>query len=192
MRFERRAMGWIVKSLRVACVALAIGVPLAAAPTQRPAADAPRDVVRPRPQVPVRPPAPNNVAPTRPPIADALEGVLANGLRRRLRLDDAQLDRIRPALRSSLERRNRLAQESIRTREELSRAVQEERSEGEIEGLIARLDETNRQLREAREDFFRSVDPELSPRQRALLRNELPNLEEQIRNLIEQSRRGQR
>jgi hypothetical protein len=133
----------------------------------------------------------NNAVPVRPPIADALEGVLANGLQRRLRLNDTQLDRIRPALRESLRRRNQLAQETIRRRNELDLALREGRSGQEIDDRIRRLDDTNRQLRDAREEFFRAVDPELSPEQRALLRSELPNMEEQIRNLIEQSRRRQ-
>lgn len=154
--------------------------------SQRPRDSAP-DRVRP-PNVRVRPPATNNRAPTRPPIADALEGVLANGLQRRLQLDNDQLSRIRPRLRQSLQLRNRLAQESIQRRNELSEALRDGRSEEEIEALIGQLDETNRQLGNAREEFFRAVDPELSPRQRALLRSEFPNLESQIRNLIERSR----
>jgi hypothetical protein len=170
---------------------LAVGAPLCAAPLQRPGTvrDAPR--ARPQPQVPLRPPAAANRVPTRPPIADALEGVLANGLQRRLRLNDAQLDRIRPALRDNLQRRNRLAQDSIGRRNEIREALREGRSEEEIERLIEQLDATNRQLRGAREEFFASIDPELSPRQRAMLRNEWPELEAQIRNLIEQSRRPQ-
>jgi hypothetical protein len=160
---------------------------LAGASLQRPS-DRP-DAPRTRPPAAVRPPATAGRVPTRPPIADALEGVFANGLRRRLRLNDTQLERIRPALRESLQRRNRLAEDSIRRREELGRAAGEGRNAEEIDRMIRELDETNRQLREARQEFFLSVDPELSPEQRALLRNELPALEEQIRNLIEQSRR---
>jgi hypothetical protein len=161
--------------------------PVSAAPLQR-ARDRAPDVARPRAQAPVRPPRAGNAAPVRPPIADALEGVLANGLRRRLRLNENQLNRIRPALRESLQRRNRLAQENIRARNELARAAQEGRSEEEIDGLIRQYEETNRQLGEAREEFFRAADPELTPAQRALLRSEFPNMEQQIRNLIEQSR----
>ena len=174
--------------LLVLVTALATGTALSAAPLQRPR-DSQRDPVRPGPQtqVPIRPP--NTLVPSRPPIADALEGIFANGLQRRLGLDDDQLNRIRPALRLSLERRNRLAQELIRRRNELNQALREERSGEEIDELIGRVDETSRQLRLAREEFLESVDPELSPRQRAMLRNELPNLEEQIRNLIEESRR---
>lgn len=164
------------------------GVLVSAAPLQRTRDRAP-DVARPR-AAPVRPPRAGNATPVRPPIADALEGVLANGLRRRLRLNDNQLNRIRPALRESLQRRNRLAQENIRVREELNRAAQEGRSEEEIDGLIREYEDTNRQLREARDEFFRAADPELTPAQRALLRSEFPNMEQQIRNLIEQSRRA--
>jgi hypothetical protein len=174
-------------------VILATGSMLHGTPIQRPR-DGGRDAVRTRPQtqIPVRPRVPNNLAATRPPIADALEGIFANGLQRRLGLDDDQLNQIRPALRDSLQRRNRLAQQSIRERNELNRALREERSEQEIEELIGNVDRTDRELREAREEFFRSVDGHLSAQQRARLRSELPNLEEQIRNLIERSRRQQR
>lgn len=181
----------VIRILMIVLIAWAgggAGVLVSAAPLQRAREGAP-DVARPRAQAPVRPPRAGNASPVRPPIADALEGVLANGLQRRLRLNENQLNRIRPALRESLQRRNRLAQENIQVRNELARAAREDRSEEEIESLISELEDTNRQLREAREEFFRAADPELTPAQRALLRSEFPNMEQQIRNLIEQSRR---
>ena len=121
--------------LVVVCI-VAAGAPLSA---QRPA-DGARDAIRTRPQVPVRPPTRNNLPSTRPPIADAVEGVLANGLQRRLQLNDDQLNRIRPALRNSLRRRNQLAQESIQRRNQLNQALREDRSEQEIEDLISYIE----------------------------------------------------
>lgn len=179
---------WLI----VPAVLLAAGLLFDAAAAQRPR-DGVRDSIptRPRADVPVRPPAPNTRVRTRPPIADALEGVFANGLQRRLELNDDQLNRIRPALRDSLQRRNRLAQESLRLRREINQALRENRSAEDIDDLISELDRSDRELREAREDFFRAADPELSPRQRAMLRYELPNIEEQIRSMIERTRRQQ-
>lgn len=187
-RVRRMRLIRILLIVLITWAAPGAGALVSAAPLQRTRDRAP-DVARPRTQAPVRPPRPGNAAPVRPPIADALEGVLANGLQRRLRLNENQLNRIRPALRESLQRRNRLAQENIQVRNELARAAREDRSEEEIDNLIRQLEETNRQLREAREEFFRAADPELTPAQRALLRSEFPNMEQQIRNLIEQSRR---
>ena len=122
------------------------------------------------------------------PIQEMIEGFYVSRLQRELDLDDEQFGRILPLLRESLRERNELGQRRARALNQLRRALQSDASEDEMTRRIAEVDASDLALREAQANLLRSVDPDLSPGQRARLRFVQPNLEERIRNMIERSR----
>ncbi len=123
-----------------------------------------------------------------PEIQEMIQGFYVSRLQQELTLDDEQFVELLPALRDSLEQRNRLGQEHSRALNELRRALQEGASDDEFNRLIQDVDNTERQLRDVQEELLREVDPTLTPEQRARFRIVQPNVENRIRNLIERSR----
>ncbi len=123
-----------------------------------------------------------------PEIQEMIQGFYVSRLQQELTLDDEQFVELLPALRDSLEQRNRLGQEHSRALNELRRALQEGASDDEFNRLVQDVDNTERQLRDVQEELLREVDPTLTPEQRARFRIVQPNVENRIRNLIERSR----
>ena len=131
---------------------------------------------------------PDNRGRNRAPIQEVIEGLYVSRFLQELELNDDQFARVLPALRDSLRQRNQLGQRRSRALNALRRSIQEGASDDEINARVRDVDESDLALRAVQEKFFRSVDPELSPRQRGRLRIVQPNLEQRIRNLIDRSR----
>ena len=125
---------------------------------------------------------------TVPEIQEMIQGFYVSRFQQELTLDDEQFVELLPALRDSLEQRNRLGQEHSQALNALRRALQDGASDDEFIRLIEDVDNTERQLRDVQEELLREVDPTLTPEQRARFRIVQPNVENRIRNLIERSR----
>ena len=122
------------------------------------------------------------------PIQEMIEGFYVSRFQQELDLDDEQFAHVLPLLRDSLRERNELGQRRARALNQLRQAVGGNASDDELTRRIAEVDASDLALREAQAKLLRSVDPALSPAQRARLRFVQPNLEERIRNMIERSR----
>ena len=122
------------------------------------------------------------------PIQEIVEGFYVSRFQQELDLDDEQFAHVLPLLRDSLRERNQLGQRRARALNQLRQAIQANAGDDELTRRIAEVDESELALREAQANLLRSVDPDLSPRQRARLRIVQPSLEQRIRNMIERSR----
>ena len=121
-------------------------------------------------------------------IQEMVEGFYVSRFQQELDLDDEQFAHVLPMLRDSLRERTELGQRRARDLNQLRQAMQDNASDEEMNRRISEVDASDRALREARANLLRSVDPDLSPGQRARLRFVQANLEERIRNMIERSR----
>lgn len=121
-------------------------------------------------------------------IQEVIEGFYVSRFQMELELDDEQFARVLPRLRNSLRERNEAGQRHARALNQLRQAMRADASDDEIARRIEEIDESDIALRAIQVNLLRSVDPDLSPRQRARLRIVQPNLEERIRNMIERSR----
>ena len=129
----------------------------------------------------------------RAPIQEVIEGFYVSRVQRELELEDGEFARVLPALRESLEERNELGQNRTRAFNALRRALREsDTTDEELDRLVRDLDEAERGLRAVQDSLLKSVDPELSSRQRARMRIIQPNIEDRIRGLIERSRNANR
>jgi len=136
------------------------------------------------------PPREPSSGPGDPELREALFRYFEKRLRVDVGLTDAQLAEVVPHVRAMGRERARSLRERRATAIELRRAYREGGADAELESLLNRVEEIDRDLRSRMDELMGEIDASLSVRQRVEFRSFLQQFRRDVRERVQRFRSG--